>query len=363
MSREEHAEEILETLATPSLLPPPRIFTGAWRTALPPEFDTISLPLNGRVDADLDWREVYQEAQQAVEKGYRLLWEMDLGLLTALKQPLTHQGQFLSFTLALEHFRDFLWPEFGSKTVGLSLFQGNADFSPSFSWDLQQEENLAEFLREHQFFDLASLLLPSLQSHPVGKRQLSLFCRDVVIEYLSLLAERLPETIPVYLLLDVTSLANDRLAQVQLLHPERFDRFSLILKGATLPFEAIGGEWPTAWGYRGETPAILPLPLPPSIGLCLPPVDCYQDFYYQGFEELIAILQMKGLPFKMIAEKHLTLHWTGLDFLFYFSSGLSMQGRRKLQGFCAAGGIPVAVQEKRGLPGEQTLKTWMAHHA
>lgn len=302
--------------------------------------DAVTLYLNGRVESDLDWRKSHQEAQQAVEKGFRLMWEMDLGLFHALKQPLIHQGQFLSFALALEHFRDFIWPEFGSNTIGLSLFRGNADFSYAFPWDLQQEENLAEWLREHQFSELASLSLACLQQHPVGKRLLPLFCRDVAMEYLSLLAARLPDAIPLYLSLDVTSYANDPLGQVQLLHPERFDRFHLILKGATLPLQLMGDE--------------------PSMGIYLPSLNCCQDFHYQGFEEVIAILREKRLPFKLIAENQLTLQWAGLDFLFYFSSGLSVQGKRKMQGFCAAGGTPIAVQESIGLSGERNLKEWIA---
>lgn len=362
MRHEEQTEELLEDSSLPLLLPTPYIFIGDWKVFLPPEFNTVTVYLNARMESDLDWKDARLEAQQAVEKGYYLLWKMDFGLFDALKQPLTQQGQFLAFTLALEHFRDFLWPEFSSKTMGLSLFCGNADFSVNFPWDPQQEESLAEWLREHQLFELASLPLSALQNHPGRQRLLSLFCRDVAMEYLSLLAARLPDFIPLYLLLNASSFAKDLTTQIQLLHPERFDRFHLILKGTTLPFEVMGWDVPTAWGYLGETSTTLPPESLPSIGICLPPLDCIQDFHYQGFEEVIAILEEKGLPFKLLAENQLTLHWTGLDFLFYFSSGLSVQGRRKLQGFCAAGGIPVAVQEGIGLPEECDLKTWMVEY-
>jgi hypothetical protein len=364
-SREEHQEEDLEEeIAETSLCLQPRIFEGKWQEVMPSGFDAVTIQLDGRVQADLDWKKERAEAQRAVEQGYALMWNIDLGLFGQLVQPLTSQSQFLSLTLALEYFRDSLWKEFKSHTIGLTLFRGSADFSRDFCWDESQEQNLKHWLQEISASHLAHFDSSQLMQQEEGKQFVRLYCRDVVIEYLALLATRLPDSLSVYLFLDLLLLPRSSLIELQVLNPERFDRLHLALKGHQLPFDVLGWGNPTSRGYSGHSWTDLPAVQEASIGICVPPMHVYHASCYQGLEKAILALQKKSLSFRMIAERDLTAQWDGLDDLFYSSLGLSPQGKRKLQGFCAAGGTVVATGPLLHLPHELSLEEWLQkdHH-
>lgn len=354
---EEHFEENSEEglLLEQPLSCCPRIFEGNCH-AIPHGFDTVTIALDGRVQADLDWKKERELARQAVEKGYAILWDMQLGLIEGLAKPLANQAQFLSLTLSLEHFRDTLWKEFKTETRGISIFRGSADFSHDFPWDHQQEHNLKAWLQETEGSHLVSLPVDQLQSHVEGQHRVRLFCRDVAVEYFALLATRLPDSLAAYLYLDASSFAGSLASEIQLLNPERFDRLNLALKGHHLPFDVLGWGSPTAQGYSGTCFCELPPMASVSIGVCIPPLTCIDLHCYQELEEGLKVLQKQALPFKLIAENQLTSQWDGLDYLLYNPAGLSAQGKRKLQGFCAAGGTVVSTGKLLGFPHEIGLE-------
>lgn len=360
MNREDHHhEDEGEESVEQSPFPNPRIYEGIWHASMPTGFDAVTIHLNGRMQSDLDWKNARKQAEEAVENGYGVMWEMEMGLFQELLHPLTSQSQFLSLTLSLEHFRDSLWKEFKFRTVGLILFRGSADFSIGFRWDEHQENNLRTWLEHLGESDLAALDLSLLQQHADGAQLMRLYCRDVAIEYLALLASRVPDSLPAYLFLDMQEVHRSLLAEIQLLNPERFDRLQLALRGHQLPFHALGWEKPTSVGYSGKLRASLSQEQIPSVGVCIPPMHFYQSKYYQGLELAFLVLQQQGIPFKLIAESHLTAEWDGLDYLLYVPEGLTPQGKRKLQGFCAAGGTAVSVGQLMGLPQELSFDEWL----
>lgn len=333
---------------------PSRIFEGEWRGEELFDFDAVTIFLDGRVQSDLDWKKERILAQKAMEMGYAILWDIELGLFGQLNRPLSNQSQFLSLTLALEHFRDTLWKEFQGATIGLSVFRGNADFSVGFPWDDLQQANLREWLQEIGFHHA------SASSDSAVERQLiRLFCRDVAVEYLALLVSRLPDSLAAYLFLDASSVANSPLNQIQLFNPDRFDRLHLALKNHTLPFIALGWRMPTAIGYSGYSSIILPPPQQSVIGVCVPPSQYILPSCFDGLEEAVKALKKDSIPFKLIAESQLTSQWDGLDYLVYTPSGLTVGGKRKLQGFCAAGGCAITTGELLGLPYEVELSDWI----
>ncbi|WP_068468128.1 hypothetical protein [Candidatus Protochlamydia phocaeensis] len=334
-------------------------------------FNAVCIRLDGRMQADLTWEKARKEAHQAVLEGKVLLWEIELGLFDQLPFALTNQTQYLSLCLSLEHFRDTLWKEFKAVTLGLSLYRGSADFSRHFSWDDIQLHNLREWLEEgfkdqRSFKEETGLSLSSfahltpqdLEQSEGGRQLLRIFCRDVRIEYLALLASRLPDALPCYLFLDASSLKDRPLWQAQLLHPERFEHLNLALKGATLPLAAWGWDSPSfSYGYVGKQPALyVPLPKEIKIGICLPSMSCFRPSYFDGLDHALRRLLERAVPFRLIAEDHLITNWDGLDYLLYAPTGLSHQGKRKLQGFCAAGGTVVSTGECLGFPQELIFK-------
>lgn len=342
------------------------------QSPIPPGFNTVKIELDGQLKADLAWKQEREKALRLIEQGYFIFWDMKLGLFSNLTLPLPHQTQYLSLGLSLEHFRDTLWKEFKYKSLGLGVYRGPLDFSVGFPWDDQQLSNLQGWLQD-RFSDLTTFKqetglsltgfkesTPSLLTQSEGGRQLiRLFCRDAAVEYLGLLTSSLPDGLPRYLQLDARSIQNP-LWQVQLLHGERFDRFQLVVKGANIPVPALGWGHSSMYGLLGELfHPTAPSPLPVKVGVCLPLMELVDSHSYRGLKEGLEALLSGNIPFRLIPETFLTTEWDGLDYLLYMPTGLGPQGKRKLQGFCAAGGTVVTVGKKLGLPQEIFLSDFL----
>ncbi len=356
MIRQDHVEDEFVLESQPFKYP--KIFEGHWQDSIPSGFDAVMIDLDGRMQADLDWKKAREQALKVVEQGYALMWNMKMGLLNDLSKSLTDQSQFLSLTLALEHFRDSLWKEFKDQTLGLTFFRGSVDFSDGFNWDESQEQNLKNWLQEIKWPG-KSMIHFSEWRQTEGQQLTRLYCRNVAIEYFMLLASCLPDHLSVYLFLDVSAISGSIATEMQMLNPERFERFYLALRNHRLPFDAIGWETPTAHGYSGFSFASLPSEHAASVGVCLPLVHVYQSQYYQSLEEGVLALQERSIVFKLISECHLTSQWDGLDYLLCHSASLSAQGKRKLQGFCAAGGTVISLGDPLGLHYEITLDDFL----
>lgn len=302
--------------------------------------------------ADLDWKAARQAAMQYRDQGLKLFWEIDLGLFAYLEHPLDDQMQFLALCLSLEHFRDTLWKEFHGETVGVSIYCGSGDFSDGFKWDEVQIFNLQEWLQEtfetvEEFEKETGIAAAAfdeitpdlLRKSKEGGQLMALFCRDVAVEYIELLATRLPDAMPFFVKLDMSNVF-DPLLQAQLLTKERYERFQLDVKGNLFPLTALETQ-------------------PAAIGICFPSLDRRRPSHYHGLRRALEWLIEQKKPFRLIPETQLTTEWEGLDYLIYVPASLSSQGKRKLQGFCAAGGTVVTLNEKLGLPNEITFNEFV----
>ena len=138
------------------------------------------------------------------------------------------------------------------------------------------------------------------------------------LDYLLNLLAELPETLVPYLALEPFS----EKEIFKLISQEGCEHFQLILEG----------EFP----YEQKKV---------SVGLLLPGKE-------EGWEELEKCLGEMQHPFRAIPERLLTQEWDGIDTLVVVSKGVSTQGRRKILGFCAAGGSIFTFGEPLGVPGE-----------
>lgn len=330
--------------------------------------NAVVIRIDGRLKADLNWKIAREQAQKLIQQGYYILWEIELGLFSDLCFSLATQTQYLSLGLSLEYFRDTIWKDFRHRSLGLIVYRGYADFSLNFQWDEQQVSNLIEWLKDHFTTETLSkeiaMGLSSLEeikpfilsNSEIGKRLLSFFCRDVAMEYILLLINRLPDTLPCYILLDAQSISHSPLWQAQLLNPECFELLNLAVKGTTLSIQSI------AWDdeiLKFQCPAFIEVPL----GICLPPLEMHPSRYTQRLEKVLNQLVAKQIPFRLIPESHLITSWDGLDDLIFVPEGLSSQGKRKLQGFCAAGGTVVTLGQKMGLACEMDLADLMKKYS
>ena len=235
------------------------------------------MKLLGRPHDDLQW---------AVD-GSPSVFEFDLGL-TDPYFPLEDEMHFNALAKALSQFTQELWPRFPeSKAI---LYRGSADFSRFFKWSESQEANFAIW-----------------RENIAGNREehlRKLFCAECYVLYFQMLAHKLPDELPISLILDTTGVGTPA-EIVHLLSTSRFEHFHV---------EAIS--------YHS------------NVGICIPP-DTHSST--QVLQKLDALIQ-KMPSFRPIYETHLTEQWDGLDEIHILPNALTTAGVRKLKGFEAAGG-------------------------
>lgn len=339
----------------------PKIFDDSQFSQMPMSFNSIKVKLDGKMLADLSWKKEIEQAEAAIKNGYFILWEIDLALFDRLKFPISHQGQYMSLGLSLEHFRDTVWKNFASNSLGLCVYRGPLDFSIHFMWDDQQLISfkiwIEEIFKNPEYFSketgipcssFESIEPVALAQFIEGKRLVSLFCRDVSLDYLNLLTGRLPDTMARFLMLENS--CSDVLLETQLLNPELYENYELVIKGSNLHWEGMGWNASSKFGYIAEREFYENQINEPRIGVCLPSSTCYLPSQYDGLNEALNIFLANNIPFRIISESRLMTNLDGLDYLVFVPAGLSMQGKRQLQGFNAAGGTPVTLGKKIGLP-------------
>lgn len=326
--------------------------------SVPSFFNAVKIPLDATLKADLLWKQERQAAEKYIQQGFRIFWEIKLGLFNQLTLPITNQSQFFSLSLALEHFRDTLWKEFHQKTVGLCLYRGAADFGLTFAWDEEQISNLKEWI-EDNFIDFKTFVSETLctacsfdevtplklSSTLEGKRLLALYCRDFIDKYLEQLTACLPDSLQRYILLDIESIS-DTLLQVQLTTTEPFSGMNLGIRGPVFNDNILA--WEGSSGQLGLISRDFIAHLENKVvrvGVCLPSEHKYLPSKWKDLEKAFAALKEKNIPFRAIPEASLTTDWDGLDYLIVSPENLSNQGQRKLQGFRAAGGIVGSVEQ------------------
>lgn len=259
--------------------------------------------------SDLNWTNQIKEAESSSQK---IIWEFDLGL-DAPYFPLEDELRFQTLTMALSKFSKEIWPLFQEKTEAAILYRGPADFTPFFSWSERQEGNFETWKEDRPNGDEAHLR--------------RLFCAEAFIAYFQMLAHRLPDELTLILQLDAGT-SGTLAERLHLLSPERFDHFQLEIKG--LPDDSHA-----------------------SLGICFPEEgECDRNV----LQRLDTVIEQIKTPFKAIPEALLTERWDGIDYLYVLSDAVSSRGKRKLMGFCAAGGIVILDGPSLGLPSEISLE-------
>lgn len=305
------------------------------------------IQLDGRTTSNLDWSRSRQEALYAIAQGKRILWHLNLGLFKHLAKPLSSSAQFLTLSLALEHFHKTIWEEFRPYTYGLTLYQGDLDLSKEFVWDDEQVSNFQAWLKEGYetpqmlatetgvaIKEFSEMLPTDFENTSIVK----LFCRDVCAEYLDSLSERIFDEIPLFICFNAEQMQNPLLL-LQLMAKERYGRMEPLLNSSLLNLEAEA-----------------------SLALCFPDSQLKCQEYYTGFSEALAFLQSRAIPFRLVSESHLNAEWDGLDFILCSAEGLSNSGKRRLHGFNAAGGTVVSLSKSIGLPLEMTFEQFKTLH-
>ncbi|MBS4169143.1 hypothetical protein [Parachlamydia sp. AcF125] len=325
---------------------------------IPSGYQAVLISLDGTVKGNLDWKKEKEWASQCIEEGLTIFWEMRLGLFSALLKPISHRTQFLSLGLSLEHFLQGPWLEFHEHSLGLCIYKGNADLSENFSWEPEHVAHFQNWLQDlfgevEKFQQESGLSVESFKevnpSQAALKSLGALFCRDLAADYVDLLAGHMSQVLPLFLLMDATSIQDPAL-QMQLLLKERFPRFEMGVKGSLIGNPAM--RWENNALYYPATQN------QEKMAICLPSLKREQSVHFRYFSKVIEVLNIQAIPFRVISEQNMTHEWDELDTLFVLPDCLSSEGKRKLMGFCAAGGQVVSLGYPLGVPEELSFKEW-----
>lgn len=346
---------------------------------VPDQFDAVRIFLDGKIQANLSWKEEQKAAEAYIKQGLRIFWEIDLGLPASLPHALSNRTQFLSLSLSLEHFRDTLWRKFRKETVGVCLYRGSLDLSLNYPWDDEQELNLQEWLKDYvedieslskvthiEALDFASLTSAKLSTSRIGRDLLRLFAHDVIGEYLGLLASNIPDNLPLFLLFDASHI-QDAFLVIQLLSKERYPRFIIGVKHDTRckGNQFLGGEvsWNDIPTERGCIAREIPARYlfdKPKLGYCLPQMSQCRLSSATELKHALHVLLSYKIPFRVIPELELSAEWEGLDYLIVDTQLVEIQFKRRLQGFCAAGGTIVTLGHPLGFSQEISFDQFLS---
>jgi len=255
--------------------------------------------LPAHLEGDLEWTEATKEACLAVEKGKKIFWKFDFGWERGSTLSLDDPLSFHAFGIAIDHFLKELLPLFKENTLGVCFYRGDLECADKFLWSAELQERQKE---QGEAFDL--------------------FAVRALAEYMHRLGAPLPEEVPLYCVVD--ALKNAKSAQRA--SKEHFEHIRIATYGQNFPF---GG-----WVVQEEEM----VPREEAVGVCMPLHEhCSEGVLYQ-LNLLFADLEKEGTPFRVVHEACLTEEWLGLEKLHVIFSAVSAMGKRKLQGFSAAGG-------------------------
>ncbi len=221
----------------------------------------------------------------AVEPEGSVIWELDFCPLS--EDPMEIQAALL----AADYFSEKFWRTYEAQTAAVAIYRGAFDAMP--------------------------------------------------LELLRRIAERLPDELPIFVLLNRES-GRARLAHK--LSREKLGSFRVAIEDSFLPVN----------GWIWRDPFVMLAPGDEKVGLCLPEEQlCSQEILDEA-EALCDQLEAQGIKYRVVSETFLTEDWEGLDLLYVWPFLVTPRGSRKLMGFCAAGGVV----EKIGAEGFEPPTYW-----
>jgi hypothetical protein len=276
-------------------------------------FNTVSLSLSL---TSLKWKEVEKYAHELVQKGFFLIWDLDFNLTSSLSD----EAQYLALEIGFEHFKNTLYATFETNTLGVILYKGPLDFS-TFPWTLEEEEKYLAWLENRE-------------AAPFQRR---LFQRDYSLDFLKILSSLLPLHIPPFLLFDDEGVMN-REENLYLLSEMCFETFLVGSKTNPFPYALPLFGWElgnSPLGYFSNDSLGTVEEKAISSAIALPPSHTIDELF---LEKMRNVIERHSGPFRLIPESQLTEQWQGVETLIVFPDKITPQGKRKILGFCAAGG-------------------------
>lgn len=251
--------------------------------------------------SDLNWQEP-KEAE-------KILWNLDFDLASI---SFYDQTVFASFLVGISSFIQQLYLPYQKQTFGVCLYQG--PFFLPFHWNIEHKEAFVHW--KQGFF-----------SFPNPK---DLYYVQVFSDYLHRLAAALPDEVLPFVFFN--QMKGSPANRAQLLSREHFSYLFVGLRDDPLPFSPFNKEAVKA-----------------RIGITLP---LHANCSRKSVMLLDQVLGELWGSVRLVSEAYLTESWDRLDMLILFSDFISEQGKRKAQGFAAAGGLLITKGNPLGIKGE-----------
>ncbi len=297
------------------------------------EKTSVKICLDLTQKSTLNWELSIHEGLQAIEKGLKILWELDFGLFDRLLNSLSHSQQFLSLCLAIEHFRNIIWEPFQHSSLGVLIYKGAfnsreiallAHETALKKWiherfdSVEQFEHETGIVIEQMQFD--AIQLDTFNEIPEAKFLLSIYSRDIALDYIKKLVGQLPYGLDphIELIIDEGLSPAERIIYLneECYRPLVFKVHSVELNDVVR-----------------------------HIGIYLPPINKFSARWNKLFDDALSYFATHNISYRLISDESLIMSLEGLDDLVICPSAISYLGKRQLQGFCAAGGRVVLLED------------------
>ena len=291
---DDEEETLIDEIDTLKLLKNLKIFDRNHpQEPIPNGFTAATVVVDAKPASSLCWKSEISAAQELIKNGYKICFELDLGLFGSEFKGIANQGQFQTLVLALDEFRNRLLKPFQEHIEAVILYRSPTAFS-------------------------------------------SIEERDIQMDYLDLLRQELPDELITLLLFDCQNI-QDPYSFVRMFSPDRFNLFTLGLAHAPVLLSNV------CWNAGGA--------LLGYIGRDISkyhPQECSKALLMPRFTSdaasirpLIESLILQNKRFKIISEDFLALEWDGLDELYIQKTTLAATSLRMVDGFIAAGGVVI----------------------
>ncbi|MBM3207819.1 MAG: hypothetical protein FJZ57_04360 [Chlamydiae bacterium] len=315
--------------------------------------NAVVIKLPAKINDELIWEKERALAEKLVEEGKLIMWELDFGL-EANSLDFSDSSVFYSLGIAIDEFVNSLWRDLKDSSLGVILYRGDVGFSKNFIWN---DEHKQLFLEKHATSknDLVNLIDVSGDEWYVAledNKLFKLFAADIFSEYFQRLVSYLPDEALPFCLFDVSE-QTDLALLAQLLSKDRFQHILLALKKSTIPAGHLNWEEGCCLGgWIGRGSPYFSAVSEVNLAVCLPGDEYMTPSVSESLGVVLQDLSSRGVSYRIIPENLLTEAWDGIDSIIIISNGLSYQGKRRLQGFCAAGGRVVSLGDLNQLSNE-----------
>ena len=305
-------------------------------------FNTLNIYIDARPSSDLSWESLEFEIEVALKLNAKLSFELDFGF-NEKKALLRDSAAFFSRGLAVNEFEGRIYKKYKNQISAIILYRGCGDFTDSISCDTALYTDFLEWKKS------------CFESQDLSKHMFRLFSMELLMQNLHRLSASLIEEIPLVALFDVKAIKSPS-QQSELFSKLFFPYIFPGIKHSVSSFSGFGWQFGGDLGMIGHKSEPLPIKKLPFLGIVLPEMG---KVPYDLFDQTLHLLNESSIDYVIFPELLMIESWHGLDYILVFSSVLTSEGRRMLQGFNAADGKVVTVGEGLGLVDEVQLQEFI----